>query len=112
MKCRRSSDSIGRIRPGHVLINSYINAYEDWMQVIKRDMPYLTTSFFVDRFIGGLKDNIKHMVQCQKPETLLSTYWHARQYEKSYLSTTRKTQAPQVPMGFQTRNAPVREARA
>jgi hypothetical protein len=62
-------------------VDSYINAYESWMQV--RGRSYLPQDFFVDKFLSGLQDNIKHTVQCQKPDTLLSAYWFARQYEKA-----------------------------
>jgi hypothetical protein len=64
-------------------VDHYINNYETWMTMMKRGRNYLPQEFFVDRFISGLKDNIKHTVQCQKPDTLLSAYWYARLYEKS-----------------------------
>jgi hypothetical protein len=70
-------------------VDQYINLYESWMTQMKRGRSYLPQDFFVDRFISGLKDNIKHIVQCQKPATLLSAYWYARQYEKSNLSNIR-----------------------
>jgi hypothetical protein len=56
----------------------------------------------VDRFISGLKDNIKHTVLCQKPDTLLSAYWYSRQYEKSYLSSARRS----FPLPIATTKAP------
>jgi hypothetical protein len=59
-------------------VDIYINAYESWMQVMKRGRSYLPQYFFIDRFLSGLQGNIKHNVQCQKPETLLSAYWYAR----------------------------------
>jgi hypothetical protein len=75
-------------------VDQYINAYETWMTLMKRDRKYLPHDFFVDRFLSGLKDNIKHHVQCQKPDTLLSAYWYARQYEKSTLLTVRRAPPP------------------
>jgi hypothetical protein len=33
-------------------------------------------------------------VQCQKPDSLLSAYWYARQYEKAYLSANKRILAP------------------
>jgi hypothetical protein len=71
-------------------VDQYINAYETWMTLMKRDQKYLPHDFFVDRFLSGLKDNIKHHVQCQKPDTLLSAYWYAHQYEKSTLLTVQR----------------------
>jgi hypothetical protein len=88
-------------------VDSYINAYETWMTLMKRDRSYLPTDFFVDRFLSGLKDNIKHNVQCQKPSMLLSSYWYARQYEKSVNSSARRP--PTAPL--QNRGFPARENR-
>nr|XP_051191082.1 uncharacterized protein LOC127304433 [Lolium perenne] len=79
-------------------INSYIDTYETWMTQMKRERPYLPQDFFVDRFISGLKENIKHNVHCQKPESLLSAYWYARQYEKASLSAMRRV-VPVLPAG-------------
>nr|XP_051192241.1 uncharacterized protein LOC127305750 [Lolium perenne]XP_051192242.1 uncharacterized protein LOC127305750 [Lolium perenne]XP_051192243.1 uncharacterized protein LOC127305750 [Lolium perenne] len=89
-------------------VNNYIDSYELWMAQMKRERTYLPQDFFVDRFMSGLKDTIKHTVQCQKPESLLSAYWYARQYEKSHLSTTRR---PPIPAQPQFRNAPARDNR-
>jgi hypothetical protein len=71
-------------------VNAYIDTYETWMTQMKRERPYLPQDFFVDRFISGLKENIKHNVHCQKPESLLSAYWYARQYEKAFLSAMKR----------------------
>jgi hypothetical protein len=71
-------------------VNNYIDTFEQWMTAMKRNRPYLPADFFVDRFISGLKDNIKHQVLCQKPENLLSAYFYARQYEKVFLSSVRR----------------------
>jgi hypothetical protein len=43
-------------------VDQYINAYESWMTQMKRGHTYLPQDFFVDRFLSGLKDNIKHAV--------------------------------------------------
>jgi hypothetical protein len=67
-------------------VDSYINTYESWMQVMKRGRDYLPTNFFVDRFISGLNENIRHLVQCQCPVSLLKAYWFARQFEKNHNS--------------------------
>jgi hypothetical protein len=75
-------------------VNAYIDSYEAWMTEMKREMSYLVQEFFVDRFISGLKEGIKHHVQCQKPNSLLSAYWYARQYEKAYLYANKRIQAP------------------
>jgi hypothetical protein len=72
----------------HTTVDSYINEYESWMQVMKRGRTYLPQDFFVDRFISGLKEHIKHAVLCHRPEELLSAYWLARQQEKASNSNT------------------------
>jgi hypothetical protein len=82
-------------------VDLYIDSYENWMTLMKRGRNYLPQDFFVDRFISGLKDTIKHHVHCQKPNSLLSAYWYAaywyaRQYEKAYLSANRKPIVPPV----------------
>jgi hypothetical protein len=80
-------------------VNIYIDLYESWMTQMKRGQPYLPLEFFVERFVSGLKEGIKHNVQCQKPHSLLSAYWFARQYEKAYLSGTKKTIIPLLQEG-------------
>jgi hypothetical protein len=71
-------------------LNAYIDLFETWMSQMKREISCLPEDFFVDRFISGLKDNIKHTFQCQKLDTLLSAYWYAHQYDKAYLSNIKK----------------------
>jgi hypothetical protein len=43
-------------------VDSYINAYESWIKLMKHGHSYLPQDFFIDRFITGLKDTIKHTV--------------------------------------------------
>jgi hypothetical protein len=92
-------------------VDNYINAYETWMTLMKRGRSYLPQDFFIDRFVSGLKDNIKHTVQCQKPDSLLSAYWYARQYEKSYLSSNRKHMPGNNAAPLPARNLPNRDNR-
>jgi hypothetical protein len=92
-------------------VDSYITEYEAWMQVMKRGRNYLPDDLFVDRFLSGLSDNIKHLVHCQNPVSLLRAYWFARQYEKNHntniLAMRRALPAQPVPPA-QPRNAPPR----
>jgi hypothetical protein len=55
-----------------ITVDHYINAYKIWMTLMKRDRKYLPHDFFVDRFLSGLKGNIKHYIQCRnrKPFSL------------------------------------------
>src|SRR4051812_25913591 len=56
------------------------------MTLMKRDHHYLPESFFLLRFLCGLKDTIKHDTKCHQPTTLRSAYWFARRQEQSYLA--------------------------
>jgi hypothetical protein len=76
------------------------------MTLLKRGRSYLPQDFFVDRFVSGLKDNIKHTIQCQKPDSLLSTYWYAIQYENSYPSTNMRNMPVANALPLQARNIP------
>jgi hypothetical protein len=44
-------------------VDSYINPYESWMQVMKRGRAYLPTDFSVDIFMSGFNENVRHLVQ-------------------------------------------------
>jgi hypothetical protein len=80
-------------------VDNYINSYESWMHVMKRGRVYLPTDFFVERFISGLSESIRHLVQCQQPVSLMSAYYMARQYGKNHnanMAGTRRAQ-PAVP---------------
>jgi hypothetical protein len=83
------------------------------MQVMKRGRNYLPSDFFVDRFISGLNENIRHLVQRHQPESLMKGYYFARQYEKNHNSNAavirRGLQVP-IPQG-QARLNPIRNAR-
>jgi hypothetical protein len=88
-------------------MDHYINNYETRMKMMKQGRNYLPQDFFIDRFISGLKDNIKHTIQCQKPDTQLSANWYAQLYEKTQLSIAHR------PTQFQQQNPlPARHALA
>jgi hypothetical protein len=65
---------------------------------MKHDHPYLPESFFLLRFISGLKDTIKHDTQCHQPATLRNAYWFARKQELSYMCNNKKTPASAKPV--------------
>jgi hypothetical protein len=83
-------------------VDNYIDQFEDWMSLMKKDHPYLTEHFFLLRFLSGLKDTIKHDTKCHKPSTLRAAYWFARQQEQSYLSNNKKQNT--TPRTTQTNN--------
>ncbi|KAK1629780.1 hypothetical protein QYE76_004095 [Lolium multiflorum] len=53
-------------------VNNYIDTFEQWMTAMKRNRPYLPADFFVDRFISGLKDNIKHQLEDHQMQRCIS----------------------------------------
>jgi hypothetical protein len=82
------------------IVDNYIDQFEEWMTLMRRDHNYLPENFFL-RFLSGLKETIKHDTKCHKPTTLCATYWFARQQEQSYLSNNKK-----FPTNVPHRNAP------
>jgi hypothetical protein len=71
-------------------VNLYIDSFEEWMTLMRRDHMYLPKYFFTLRFISGLKDTLKHAVKTHKPPDLKATYWYARQEELAFLSIHKK----------------------
>jgi hypothetical protein len=95
-------------------VDHYIDQFEDWMTAMRKDHPYLPEGFFLLRFICGLKETIKHDIQCHKPPTLRAAYWFARKQEMSYLSNNKKQHAlPAKPTATQIapKQFPVKESR-
>jgi hypothetical protein len=51
-------------------VDHYIDQFGDWMKILKSDHHYLPQSFFLLRFLSGLKDKINHDTPLLKPATL------------------------------------------
>lgn len=64
-------------------VQSYIDKFEECVQLVKRDHPYLQEPFLMSCFIGGLRAYIKHDVSGQRPRGMLEAYWYAKVYENS-----------------------------
>lgn len=62
---------------------SYIDEFEECVQLVRRDHPYLQEAFIMSCFIGGLRANIKHDVSGQRPRGILEAYWYAKVYENA-----------------------------
>jgi hypothetical protein len=77
-------------------VDNYIDQFEEWMSVMRKDHNYLTENFFLLRFLSGLKETIKHDTKCHKPATLRAAYWFARQQEQSFLANNKRTIPPTV----------------
>lgn len=61
----------------------YIDKFEECVQLVKRDHPYLQEAFLMSCFIGGLRPDIKFDVSGQRPRGILEAYWYAKVYENS-----------------------------
>lgn len=64
-------------------VEQYIDKFEEYMDLVRRDHPYLQEPYFTSCFISGLRGDIKHDVCGQKPQGLLESYWYAKNYEKA-----------------------------
>jgi hypothetical protein len=84
-------------------VDHYIDQFGDWMKILKSDHHYLPQSFFLLRFLSGLKDKINHDTPFLKPATLRATYWFAKNQEQPYLYNNKN---PTAANANQPRNAP------
>ena len=92
-----SMDQFQHLRQ-HTTVGQYIDAFEEWMIMMKRDHGYLTAHFFTLRFLSGLKDPIKHAVKCHQPPDLRTAYWCARQEELVHNSVSKRQPATNTSM--------------
>lgn len=67
----------------HGSVQNYIDHFEECVQLVKRDHPYLQELFLMSCFIGGLRPDIKHDVSGQRPTGILQAYWYAKVYENA-----------------------------
>jgi hypothetical protein len=88
-RAHKSMDQFQQLKQ-HTTLNAYIDAFEEWMTLVKRDRTYLPEYFFTLRFLSGLKETIKHAVKAHKPLDLRAAYWYSIQEELAYLSTNKK----------------------
>jgi len=65
------------------IVPEYIDKFEEFMGLVKRNNPSLPEDYFVSSFIAGLKDFIQHHLQCHKPSTLTQAFWFARRLEQA-----------------------------
>jgi len=64
-------------------VAAYIDQFEECVQLVRRDHPYLQEAFLMSCFIGGLRADIKHDVSGQRPRGILEAYWFAKNYENA-----------------------------
>jgi len=77
-------------------IPEYIDKFEEFMRLDKRNNPSLPEEYFVSSFIVGLKDFIQHHLQCHKPSSLTQAFWFARRLEQANPQQKRYTVFPQM----------------
>jgi hypothetical protein len=59
--------------------------FEEMMALMQMDYPELIEPYFVNSFIAGLKEGIKHYVIPHSPQSLCDVYWKAKELEKDIL---------------------------
>uniref|UniRef100_A0A0E0MIX7 Retrotransposon gag domain-containing protein n=1 Tax=Oryza punctata TaxID=4537 RepID=A0A0E0MIX7_ORYPU len=67
-------------------VDQYIDKFEEYMDLVRRDHPYLQEQYFTSCFIGGLRGEIKHDVCGYEPQGLLESYWYAKNCEKAAIA--------------------------
>ncbi|XP_015688048.1 uncharacterized protein LOC107303452 [Oryza brachyantha] len=99
-------------------VNQYIDRFEECMDLVRRDHPYLQEPFLTSCFIGGLRGDIKHDVSGHRPQGLLESYWYAKNYEKAALARRKfsagsynRSRPPEKPNTFKVaaRTEPTRD---
>jgi len=64
-------------------VSEYIDKFEEFMGLVKRDNPSLQEEYFIYSFVSGLKEHIQHHLQCHKPNTLTQAFWFAKRLEQA-----------------------------
>uniref|UniRef100_A0A0A9HRG5 Retrotransposon gag domain-containing protein n=1 Tax=Arundo donax TaxID=35708 RepID=A0A0A9HRG5_ARUDO len=59
----------------------YIDKFEELISTMQRLHPSLPEAYYVQCFIAGLKDAIKHYLKPHRPQTLCHAYWIAKDLE-------------------------------
>jgi hypothetical protein len=63
----------------------YIQKFEELMVMMQLDYPGLNEAYFINSFIAGMKEGIKHYLISHSPNTLCDTYWKAKEFENGIL---------------------------
>jgi hypothetical protein len=64
-------------------VTNYIDKFEEFMGLVKRDNPSLRDDYFTLSFVSGLKEPIQHHLQCYKPTSLTDAFWFAKRLEQA-----------------------------
>ena len=70
-------------------VSEYVDKFEEFMGLVKRNNPSLPEDYFINSFVSGLKDHIQHHLQCHKPTNLTNAYWFAKRLEQTQLVVKR-----------------------
>ena len=85
-------------------VPKYIDKFEEFMGLVKRNNPSLQEDYFVSRFITGLTEYIQHHLQCHKPSSLTKAFWFARILEQANPPPRKYTMYPQLNSGPRNKN--------
>ena len=111
--CARFGDELG----SHVVeefnklkqtgpIEDYLEKFEELKSLMLIKNPSLPNDYFVDSFIGGLDDNIKHFAKAFNPKTLPEAVKYARLQE----ATIQALKIPEKPKHFTPQKVPSHKA--
>jgi hypothetical protein len=66
-------------------VSDYIQKFEELMGLMQMQHLELTDQYYINSFIAGLKEGIKHYLVPHNPQLLSDTYWQAKELEKEIL---------------------------
>lgn len=76
-------EQLQNVKQANLSVTQYIDKFEECVDLVRREHPYLQEQYLNSCFIGGLRGDIKHDVSGQKPQGLLQSYWYAKNYERA-----------------------------
>lgn len=65
-------------------VEEYVNKFKELVSSVKRTNPTLPHSYYLSRFISGLRGHIKYQVQCHKSLAPSDAYWYAKRLEQAH----------------------------
>ncbi|XP_019238918.1 PREDICTED: uncharacterized protein LOC109218971 [Nicotiana attenuata] len=72
-------------------VDSFQKKFEDLRCHVLRARPHLDEAYFIECFVGGLKEELGPLVDVANPQTLLEAYKFAKRYERSLNASARQT---------------------
>jgi hypothetical protein len=66
-------------------VSEYIQKFEELMSLMQMQYLGLTDQYYINNFIAGLKEGIKHYLVPHRAQTLSDTYWQAKKLKRDIL---------------------------